>query len=51
MYPSIGLVKILLNQHTYIWMSNRSCIHKKILCYMKDFAINVIKVQDIFLGS
>ena len=44
MYPSIGLEKILFNQHTYIWMSDRPCIHKKILCQWKDFAVNVIKV-------
>ena len=29
MYPSIGLAKILLNQYTYIWISDRPCIHKK----------------------
>ena len=51
MYPGIGLAKILLNQNTYIWMSDRPCIHKKILCYMKDFPVNVIKVQNILLGS
>ena len=51
MYPSIEMGKILPNQHTQIWMSDRQCIRKKIICYMKDFAVNVIKVQNIFLGS
>ena len=33
--------------NTHIWISDRSCAHEKILCYMKDFAVNVIKVQNI----
>ena len=44
-------IPVLELQKSYFLKSDRPFIHKKILCSMKDFAVNVIKVQNIFLGS